>query len=122
LREEGRLRVFENRVLSRIFGHKRDEVRGEWRKLHIEYHHDMHSSPNIVRMIKSKMRWAMYVARMVECRGVYRILLENLRERDHLVDPDVDGSKILRWLFKKWDDGAWTGCMWLRIGTGGGHL
>jgi hypothetical protein len=47
---------------------------------------------------------------------------ENLRERDHLGDPGVDGRIILRWNFRKWDVGVWTGLSWLRIGTGGGHL
>jgi hypothetical protein len=59
LREEHRLRVFENRVLRRIFGPKRDDVTGNWRKLHNEELHKLYSSPNIIRMIKSKrMRWA----------------------------------------------------------------
>jgi len=46
----------------------------------------------------------------------------NLRERDHVKDPGVDGKKILSWIFRKWDVGTWTGSSWLRIGTGGGHL
>jgi hypothetical protein len=72
LREERRLRVFENRML-RIFGTKRDEVTGEWRKLHKEELNDMYSSTNIVQVIKSRrMRWAGHVVRMVEKRGVYR--------------------------------------------------
>jgi hypothetical protein len=68
--------VFENRVLRRIFGPKRDEVMGDWRKLHNEELHNLYSSPNIIRMIKSRrMRWAGLVARMWEKRNAYRILV-----------------------------------------------
>ena len=76
LREEHRLRVSENRVLRRIFGPKRDEVTGEWRKLHNEELNELYSSPNIVREINSRRkRWAGHVARMVEGRGMYRVLV-----------------------------------------------
>jgi len=76
LRKERKLRVFENMVLRRIFGRLRDEVTGEWRRLHNEEINDLYSSPNIVRVIKSRrMRWAEHVSRMGEERGAYRVFL-----------------------------------------------
>ena len=76
LREERKLRVFENMVLRRIFGPRRDEVTGEWKRLHKEELNDLFSSPNIVRVIKSRrMRWVGRVSSMGEERGVYRVLL-----------------------------------------------
>jgi hypothetical protein len=76
LREEQRLRVFENRVLRRIFGPKRDEVTGVWRKLHNEELHNLYSSQSIIRMMKSRrVRWAGHVARVGKKRNTCRILV-----------------------------------------------
>ena len=123
LREERRLRVFENRVLRRVFGPKREEVTGERRKLHNEELSDLYALPNIMRVVKSRrMRWVGHVARMAEGRGVHRVLVGKSEGRDHWGDPDVDERIILRWIFRKLEGVVGTGWSWLRIGTGGGRL
>jgi hypothetical protein len=123
LKEECRLRVFENRVLRRALGPKKDEVTGECRKLHNEDLNDLYSLPNIVRVVKSRrMRWAGQVARMGQSRSVRRILLGKPERKRLLGKPRL-----------RWDDNinvnlqevgrlVGTGWSWLRRGTGGGHL
>jgi hypothetical protein len=106
-----------------MFGPKRDEVTGEWRKLHNEKLNDLYSSPTIVLVIiLRRMRWAGHVARMGEGRGMYRVLVGKPDRKDHWGDPSVDGRIILRRILRKWDVGVWTELSWLRIETGGGHL
>jgi hypothetical protein len=95
--------VFENRVLRRIFGPKRDEVTGGWRILHNEELHDLYSSLNMIRMIKSRrMRWAGHVARMRS--GLHiGYWWGSQKERGHWGDQDVDRWTILKWILERWD-------------------
>ena len=92
-----RLRVFENKVLRKIFGPTRDEITGDWRKLHNEELNDLYCSLSIVRVIKWKrMRWARNVARMGEAEVYTGFWWRNLSERNHLEDVDVEGRIILK--------------------------
>jgi hypothetical protein len=88
LREEYRLRVFENRVLRKLFGPKRHEVTGDWRKLHNRKLHNLYSSPNIIRQIKSRrMKWFGHVAHIREDRDVYKVLVGKHHGRRPLRRP-----------------------------------
>jgi hypothetical protein len=121
LREERRLWLFENRVLRGIFGPKRDQVTGKWRKLHNEELHDLYSSPTIVQVIKSRKIWTGYVARMGRGEARIGFWWGNVSERDHWGDSSVDGKIILRQIFRKWDV-VWTRLSWLNIETDSGYL
>jgi hypothetical protein len=100
--------VFENSVLRRIFGPKRDEVAGEWRKLHNEELHNLYSSPDIIRR-----------ERREKCT---RFWWESPREGDHLEDQGVDGRIRSEWVLGRFVWGMWIGFDWLMTGTGGGLL
>jgi hypothetical protein len=97
-----RLRVFENWVLRGVFGGRRDEVTGEWRKLHNEELNDLYCAPNIVRVIKSRrMRWAGHVERLWEGRGVCRVLVGKREGKRPMGKSKLRLGILLSWIFRK---------------------
>jgi hypothetical protein len=106
--------VFKNRVWRRIFGSKRDKMKGVWRKLHNEELHDLYCSPTIVQVIKPRrIRWAVHVAQKGEGRGVYRVLLGKLEGRRPLGRPRHRWEYNIKMDLQ--DVRVWTGLSWLRI-------
>jgi hypothetical protein len=102
--------MFENRVLRRVFGPKRNEVTGEWRKLHSEELHNLYSSPDITKQIKSRrMRWAKHVERMAEERKLYKGLVGKPEGRRPFGRPGVDGRMGSEWILGRLDWGMWIG-------------
>jgi hypothetical protein len=115
--------VFENRVLRRAFGPKRDKVTGEWTKLHNEELSDLYSLPNIVRVVKSRrMRWAGHVARIGEGRGLHRVLVGKPEEKSPLGRPRRIWEGNIKMDLQEVEGVVGTEWSWLRTGRGGGHL
>ena len=116
LRKKHRLRLFENRVLRKIFDPKRDEVIGEWRRLHNKGLYDLYTSPKIIPVIKSqRIRWARHVACMGARRSAYRVLVVRPDGKHPLRRHKRRGRIILKWVFKKWGGEISIGLIWLNM-------
>ena len=123
MREERKLRVFENRVLRRIFGPKRGDVTGEWKTLHSVELSDLYCSPKIFQMVKSRrVRWARHVACMGERRAVYKVWVGKHEGKRPLGRPRLRWEDNIKMDLQEMGCGAWTGSIWRRTGIGGGHL
>jgi hypothetical protein len=119
LREEHSLRVFENRVLRRIFGPRRDELMEEWRKLHSGELPNLYLFPNVIRQIKSrKMSWVGYVARMGEERKLYKVFVGNLEGKTPFGRLRYRWEDGLEWILQGLVGRMWSGVTWLSVGTG----
>ena len=111
LREEQRLRVFENKVLRKIFGPKRDEVTGEWRRLHKEELYELYCTPYITYVIKPRnVRWVRHVAHMGDKRGTYRVFLGRLEGRRSLGGPRHGWENNI-----KMEEVGWRGIDWIDL-------
>jgi hypothetical protein len=106
------MRVFENNVVRRIFGSKREEVAGGWKRLHNELH-NLYASPNIIRVTKlGRIRWSGHIACMEEMKNTFN-LVRRPERKSHLVDLGVDRTVILEWTLEK----VWTKFIWHMLGT-----
>ena len=115
--------MFEDRVLRTILVFKGDEVTAEWRKVHNEEFNCLYSPPNIFRLIKSRRtRWAEYVARMGERRGVYSVFVGKRERKNPLGRPRRRWEDSIKMDLQEVGCVIWTESSWLRRGTGGGHL
>ena len=121
--EKHRLRVFEWRVLRKISGPKKDKVTGEWRRLYNKELYTLYCSPNNIWVIKSRrMRWVGRMTRMEGRSRAYRVLVGRPRGKRPFGRPRYRWGIILKWIFKKWNEEAWTGSFRLSTETGGSLL